>query len=123
MANKLLTQGELTDRIIDAIDSKQEPVAKRRLPPNAGKGRAAGTPNKTTKTLKEAILKAAELSGRDQKGKEGLVGYLRRVADEDVKAFSGLLGKVLPLQVTGEDGGPVQIARIELVAVSANPAS
>ena len=27
---------------------------------------------------------------------------LKRVADEDVKAFSGLLGKVLPLQITGD---------------------
>lgn len=64
-------------------------------------GKPKGAVSKTTKTLKEAILKAAELSGRDMKGKEGLVGYLRRVADEDVKAFSGLLGKVLPLQVEG----------------------
>lgn len=72
-------------------------------------GRPKGTPNKTTATLKEAILLAAEETGEDTKGKGGLVGYLRRVAKEDVKAFSGLLGKVLPMQVTGEDGGPVQI--------------
>jgi hypothetical protein len=77
---------------------------------NAGKGRPKGSPNKTTAALKDAILRAAELSGRDMKGKEGLVGYLRRVADEDVKAFSGLLGKVLPLQVTGDGGGPVIVA-------------
>jgi hypothetical protein len=86
-------------------------------------GKPKGAVNKTTKALREAILEAAEKSGGDMKGKDGLVGYLKRVADEDVKAFSGLLGKVLPLQVTGEGGGPVQIARIELVAVSANPAS
>jgi hypothetical protein len=86
-------------------------------------GKPKGAVNKTTKALREAILEAAEKSGGDTKGKNGLVGYLKRVADEDVKAFSGLLGKVLPLQVTGEGGGPVQIARIELVAVSANPAS
>ncbi len=90
-----------------------------RKPPNAGKGRKAGTPNKTTAALKDAILRAAELSGRDCKGKEGLVGYLRRVADEDVKAFSGLLGKVLPLQVTGDGGGPLSI---EIVRFSGTPA-
>lgn len=68
-------------------------------------GKPKGAVNKTTKILREAILEAAELSGGDTKGKDGLVGYLKRVADEDVKAFSGLLGKVLPLQVTGEGGG------------------
>lgn len=72
-------------------------------------GRAKGTPNRTTAILKDAILNAAELEGEDGKGKGKLTGYLRRVAREDVKAFSGLLGKVLPLQVTGEDGGPVVV--------------
>ena len=72
-------------------------------------GRAKGTPNKTTAALKDAILKAAELEGEDGKGKGKLTGYLRRVAREDVKAFSALLGKVLPLQVTGQDGGPVVV--------------
>jgi hypothetical protein len=75
--------------------------------PAAGRGRPKGSLNKTTATLKDAILRAAELSGRDTKGKDGLVGYLRRIADEDPKAFSGLLGRIIPLQVTGEGGGPM----------------
>ena len=72
-------------------------------------GRQKGTPNKTTGALKEAILRAAEAVGEDTRGKGGLEGYLRRVAKEDVKAFSALLGKVLPLQVTGDSTNPVQI--------------
>ncbi len=72
-------------------------------------GRKKGTPNKTTSALKEAILQAAEQSGEDQRGKDGLVGYLRRVANDDVKAFSGLLGKVLPLQVANDPDNPIQI--------------
>lgn len=76
---------------------------------NAGPGRPKGSPNKTTATLKEAILKAAEAVGHDGKGKDGLTGYLKHVASTDVKAFSGLLGKVLPMQVTGEDGGAVVV--------------
>ena len=55
-------------------------------------GKPKGAVSKTTKALKEAILEAAELSGRDQKGKDGLVGYLQRVADEDVKAFTEMTG-------------------------------
>lgn len=65
-------------------------------------GRAKGTPNKTTKALKDAILMAAEEVGEDGAGKDGLVGYLRQVAKEDVKAFSGLLGKVLPLTINAQ---------------------
>ncbi|GGE18280.1 hypothetical protein GCM10011390_41800 [Aureimonas endophytica] len=79
-------------------------------------GRAKGSQNKTTRQLKEAILQAAEEVGENDAGDGGLVGYLRRVAKEDVKAFAGLLGKVLPLQLSGADGGPVElITRIELV--------
>jgi hypothetical protein len=71
-------------------------------------GRPRGAANKTTVVIKDAVLKAAALSGKDGKGKEGLVGYLKRVADEDVKAFCGLLGKAMPLQVTGENGEAVK---------------
>ena len=74
-----------------------------------GAGRPKGSPNKVTTQIKEAILRAAEESGEDQKGKDGLIGYLRRVANDDVKAFSGLLGKVLPLQVSNDPDNPIQI--------------
>lgn len=72
-------------------------------------GKPKGAVNKTTRVLKDAILIAAEQSGQDTKGKGGLVGYLKRVADEDVKAFSGLLGRVLPLQITGDSAEPLVV--------------
>lgn len=75
-----------------------------------GPGRIKGKPNKTTALLKEAIIKAAEAAGEDQNGKDGLTGYCTFLAKEEPKAFAQLLGKVLPLQVTGEDGGAVQVA-------------
>lgn len=74
-----------------------------------GAGRPKGSVNKTTTALKEAILLAAEETGEDGAGKDGLIGYLRKVAKEDIKAFASLLGKVLPLQVGGIDGGPVRV--------------
>lgn len=67
-----------------------------------GPGRPKGSANKTTALLKDAILMAAEEVGEDGAGKDGLVGYLRQVAKEDVKAFSGLLGKVLPLTINAQ---------------------
>jgi hypothetical protein len=80
--------------------------------PKAGPGRPKGSLNKTTALLKDAILMAATQAG----GKDELVGYLKRQAIENPGPFMGLLGKVLPMQVTGEDGGPIQVTRIELVA-------
>lgn len=71
------------------------------LPPAAGKGRTKGVPNKTTKTLKEAILLAAEKVGEDGKGKDGLTGYLVALATKQPKSFAGLLGRVLPLTLQG----------------------
>ncbi len=90
---------------------------------NAGKGKKPGTVNRTTKVLKEAILMAAELSGQDKKGKNGLVGYLVRMANTDMKAFAPLLGKVLPLQIAGDPDNPVKVVgRIERVIIDAKPA-
>ena len=68
-------------------------------------GRQKGTPNKRTALLKDAILEAAEKAG----GQGGLVGYLTLQAMENPGPFMTLLGKVLPTQVTGEDGGAVKI--------------
>ncbi len=73
-------------------------------------GRQKGTPNKTTALLKDAILKAAELAG-NRVGEDGMVSYLTHQAEENPGPFMSLLGKVLPMQVVGDDdGGPVQIS-------------
>lgn len=68
-------------------------------------GRQKGTPNKTTALLKDAILQAATAAG----GKEGLVGYLQTQAVLNPSAFIPLLGKVLPLQISGEEGKPLAV--------------
>lgn len=90
-----------------------------RKPPAAGKGRPKGSVNKTTAMLKEAILGAATSTGFDGKGKDGLMGYCAFLATTEPKAFATLLGRVLPMQVTGEDGGPIKsVTRVELVALA-----
>lgn len=62
-------------------------------------------PAKHTKLLKDAILEAAERAGEGK----GMVGYLTIQAKLNPGPFMSLLGKVLPTQVTGEDGGPVAV--------------
>lgn len=72
-------------------------------------GRKKGVPNKTTGLLKEAIMKAAELVGEDGEGKGKTVGYLKMLAKTEPKAFAGLLGRVLPLQIAGDPDNPVPV--------------
>ena len=59
-----------------------------------GAGRPKGVPNKMTKALKEMILGALDDAG----GQE----YLAKQAEENPSAFMTLIGKVLPLSVTGK---------------------
>ena len=75
-----------------------------------GPGRPKGAVNKTTALLRDAVLKAAENAG----GKQGVVGYLTTQAKENPGPFMSLLGKVLPMQVTGEDGGNIIIEVVRL---------
>lgn len=70
-----------------------------------GPGRPKGSQNKTTAILKDAILQAAEKAG----GEGGMVGYLTLQATQNPQSFLPLLGKVLPMQVTGEDGGALVV--------------
>lgn len=85
----------------------------KRRPPNAGKGRPKGSPNKITADLKRAILEAAEAAGEEG----GTVGYLTEQAKTNPASFLTLLGKVLPMAIAGDPDNPLQtITRIELVA-------
>jgi hypothetical protein len=68
---------------------------------NMGKGRPKGVPNKNTAMLKEMILGALDRAGG--------IEYLWRQAEANPGPFMTLVGKVLPMQVTGEGGGPVMI--------------
>jgi hypothetical protein len=87
----------------------------------AGAGRPPGSLNKTTIQLREAILGALEAAG----GREGSVGYLRRLAIENSSAFASLFGKVLPttLAAASESDGEIrQLVEVKLNVVRAEPA-
>jgi hypothetical protein len=82
----------------------------KKLPPNAGKGRKPGVPNKLTRTLKEMIEQAVEA--------EGGVDYLRWAARKEPAAFLALLGKTLPRELTGPNGGPIQVQPVLNVSIA-----
>lgn len=90
-------------------DSKIVTTAAKRKPPAAGMGRPKGAQNKTTGALKEAILLAAAQVGKNGKGENGLIGYLEMLAVDEPTSFATLLGKVLPLQVTGDPDQPLKV--------------
>jgi hypothetical protein len=92
------------------MDSKVVSVTNKRKPPAAGKGRPAGSVNKNTGAIKDMIAAALHQVGG--------VEYLAERANDPktASAFLSLVGKVMPIQVTGENGGAIQtITRIEIV--------
>ena len=70
-----------------------------------GPGRPRGSSNKSNRLLKEAILQAL-----DEAHPNGAVAYLKEQAELNPGPFLTLIGKVLPLQVSGEGGDAIAIA-------------
>ena len=79
-----------------------------------GQGRPKGATNKVTKELKEMILEAlANVGG---------VGYLEERANDPktAAAFMSLVGRVLPMTVSGDPENPIQFQVIERRIVKAS---
>lgn len=69
-----------------------------------GPGRKKGVPNKNTALIRDMVAQALDNAGG--------ADYLTERANDPrtASAFLGLVGKVMPVQVTGEGGGAVQHA-------------
>lgn len=83
-------------------------------------GRPKGSMNSFPIQVKEAILTAIERYGLDRKGKDGMVGYFFRMCD-DMTLMCRLIEKILPLQVTGRDGGAIQVFSLPPEALQGLP--
>lgn len=80
-----------------------------------GAGRKKGVPNKVTTIAKDAIAAAAEGLG----GTERLIKWAKEDAQNERLFWGQIYTKLLPLQVAGEGGGPLQhITRVEIVAAN-----
>ena len=65
----------------------------------SGPGRPKGLQNKVTRELKDMILAALDESGG--------VDYLKEQAKANPTAFLSLVGKVLPMTVSGDANNPI----------------
>ena len=74
----------------------------------AGAGRRPGSPNKHTRNVREALVRALEATAEDG-GQEFFAG----LRDSDPKTFATLVGKLIPNQthISGDEGGPVLIIK------------
>lgn len=95
-----------------AKDSKVLKAAAKKRPPNAGKGRVKGVPNKATKNAREAIARFVD--GNADK----LERWLDTIEREDgakaaLECFAKLLDYHVPklarTELSGTDGGPLQV--------------
>ena len=81
------------------------------MPPNAGKGRAKGVPNKATTAFRETIQRLLESNS------ENVSLWLKQVAAEDPAKALDLVSKLAEYaspklartEVSGTDGQPLQI--------------
>ena len=101
-----MSQAELT---VEREASRRKPPSNAFQPGNPGGGRPKGTPNKVTKTIREAVLEAVKPGACHP---EGLTGWLIDRANggiEDRKIFAGIVSRVIPVEITGEGGGAIKV--------------
>lgn len=85
-------------------------------PPNAGKGRPRGVPNKLTGEVRDMIRLALDEAGG--------VSYLVRQAEANPAAFMSLVAKILPKEITATVEPARSRAEVEamLVSIGLDPA-
>jgi hypothetical protein len=77
-----------------------------------GAGRPKGSLDKGNALIREMIVQALD--------EVGGVEYLKTTAASHPTAFLALIGKVMPVQVSGPGGGPIEAAvTLEVVGVKA----
>lgn len=87
-------------------------AAKGTRPPNAGIGRKAGIPNKTTMAAKEAIALAAEGLG----GTKRLISWAQEDPLNERAFWSSIYPKLIPVTLAGDKSNPLGMTmRIEFV--------
>lgn len=90
------------------MDTSAESKKPRRLPPNAGKGRPKGTPNKLTASVKACIEQVAAGLG----GPERMLEWCRESPEHERAFWERIYPKLLPLTVQGDKTLPLGVVVI-----------
>lgn len=94
--------------------AKQSKKSNGRGGPRPGSGRPKGALDKGNAMIREMVVLALDQVGGTD--------YFARVAESHPAAFMSLIGKVMPVQIEGAGGGPVQ-ATLIVEYVRPNPTS
>jgi hypothetical protein len=62
-------------------------------------GRKKGVPNVLSGDVKTAIIEGGIGSGYNTKGKGGLTGLMKRMADQELRTYSTMVRAVMPMQI------------------------
>jgi hypothetical protein len=82
------------------------------------RGRKPGSPNnKYTAKMRDLILEAAAGVGCDGEGKDGVLGYLKRCAEEERVAFLNALVKLVPPKLHAQIDASATIEHVEYETV------
>ena len=98
------------------MNSKLERTGEKRIPPNAGKGRPKGVPNRSTATVREAIANLLERNAEKMDEWLQLVAYgddelgIKPAPDKALDIMQKMaeyhIPKLARTEVTGKDGEP-----------------
>lgn len=72
-------------------------------------GRPKGVPNKVTRTIRQAVMESIEPGNCHPDGLAGWLIERARGGIEDRKIYAAVVSRVIPIEITGEGGGPVKI--------------
>lgn len=78
-----------------------------------GRGRPPGSPNKIGKAAKDVVAEAAAGLG----GAERLLTWAQSAPENEKAFWTTIYPKLLPLQVSGEGGGPVQVSDVSASSI------
>lgn len=81
---------------------------------NRGLGRKKGVPNKVTKAAKEAIAECFENMG-------SVAGLTLWATDHPKEFYTLIWPKIIPLQLTGADGDPIEVRAVERRIIPVGP--
>lgn len=72
-------------------------------------GRPKGVPNKVTRTIRQAVMESIEPGNCHPDGLAGWLIERARGGIEDRKIYAAVVSRVIPIEITGAEGGPIKI--------------